>query len=140
MERNGIELKYDFKINYLNYFTKKSGLKDFLKNFSCKGFVSCCYCMPCVPTHLISIVSSQNGCKDLYNILKKKDNISKSIPERTWNPILQYDAISLKDIWSIIYKICFKTLEDNYIIWFQYKILYNIFAYTLNKVGAIQQV
>ena len=102
MERNEIELKYDFKINYLNYFTIKSGLKDFLKNFSCKGLVNFNYLRPCVPTHLKSIVSSQNGSKDLYNILKLKDNIDKSIPERTWKSILQYDAILFKDIWSII--------------------------------------
>ena len=126
MERNEIELKYDFKINYLTYFTIKSGLKDFLKNFSCKGPVNFNYLRPCVPTHLKSIVSSQNGSKYVYNILKLKDNIGKSIPERTWKSILQYDAILFKAIWSIIYKVCFKAIEDNYIIWFQYKILYNI--------------
>ena len=54
MERNEIELKYDFEINYLNYFTIKSGLKDFLRNFSCKGLVNFNYLRPCVPTHLKS--------------------------------------------------------------------------------------
>lgn len=58
--------------------------------------------------------------------VKKNNKPSKSIPETTWKPVLQNDEFDSKQIWSTIYKVCFKTIADNYIIWFQYKVLYNI--------------
>ena len=52
-------------------------------------------------------------------MLKKKS-------ETNWKPILQHDEIFSKDIWNTIYRICFKNVADNNIIWLQYKTLFNI--------------
>ena len=39
--------------------------------------------------------------------------------------------------WGLIFQICFKTLQDNDIIWLQYRVLHRILGtqYTLHKIG-----
>ena len=54
------------------------------------------------------------------------DSNAEKKSETKWKPILQHDAIFSKDIWDTIYRICFKTIADNNIKWFQYRILFNI--------------
>ena len=41
-----------------------------------------------------------------------------------------------QNFWSVVYTICFKSIQDNKFIWFQYKITNNILdsKYYLNKV------
>ena len=126
MEKDEIELKYNFTINYLNYFRVRSKLKEFLKQYWQEGAAIINFLRPSVPTHLKPIIGSKQGCKIYYDILRGKNNLSENISEKIWKPILQQDEIFSKDIWTIIYKICFKTTSNNYIIWFQYRVLYNI--------------
>ena len=40
----------------------------------------------------------------------------------------KFDLALNDKIWHTIYKICFKTVCDNSVIWFQYKILFGILA------------
>ena len=52
--------------------------------------------------------------------------LKKNLKQIGTRPILQHDEFFSKDIWNTIYSICFKTIADNNIIWFQYKALFNI--------------
>ena len=63
IEKAEIELKYDFKINCLNYFTVRSGLNDFLKQYWCKDSTTCNYTRPSIPTHIEPPIRSHNSCK-----------------------------------------------------------------------------
>ena len=121
-----IELKYNFKINFLNYFTVRSGLNDFLKQYWHKDSTTCNYTRPSIPTHMKPLIRSHSSCKHFYNILKNVDNNVEKKSETKWKPILQHDQIFSKDIWNTIYRICFKTIADNNIEWFQYRTCFNI--------------
>ena len=126
IEKAKIELKYDFKINFWNYFTLRLGLNDLLKQYWCKDSTTCNYTRPAILTHIKPLITSHNSCKLFYNILKNVDSNAEKKSETKWKPILQHDEIFSKDIWNTIYRICFKTIADNNIKWFQYRILLNI--------------
>ena len=55
--------------------------------------------------------------------------IEKNQPRRCetqWH--LKFNASLNTRLWPVIYKICNKIIQDNTIVWFQYKILYNILS------------
>ena len=61
------------------------------------------------------------GSKYLYNILIKAQN---TIIKTTWEVSLGTDIPN--KIWNQIYRSCFHTIKDNYLIWLQFKSINNI--------------
>ena len=59
-----------------------------------------------------------------YNYLTKGTNEATRKCEVHWDGKFNL-ALNAK-IWHIIYRMCFKTIYDNSVIWFQYKILFRI--------------
>ena len=65
----------------------------------------------------------KKGCKDIYLIINETDKKEQTNCELKWSKAL---SINNEDIWSTVYKICFKSISDNALVWFQYRRLYNI--------------
>ena len=79
---------------------------------------------PHIPFHIQTVLQSQGRSKVFYNYLTKETNETTRKCEVKWQRKFN---LALNDkIWYIIYKICFKTIYDNSVIWFQYKILFGI--------------
>ena len=136
MDKLELESKYNIKINFLNYLTVRSSLTKFLKQFWSNDSTNTNYCRPSIPTHIKPVINSQRGCKLFYNIFKG-DNTTENNSHKIWNNLLYNDGMLTERVWCSIYKICFKTIADNNIIWFQYKILFNILSTKkyLHKLG-----
>ena len=72
---------------------------------------------------------SKKGCKKFYDIYSdletQNDNpICETMPSNlVSNENLE---ITLKERWESIYKICFYSVLDNNLIWFQYRVLFKI--------------
>ena len=65
----------------------------------------------------------KKGCKDIYLIINETDKKEQTNCELKWSKAL---SINNEDIWPTVYKICFKSISDNALVWFQYSLLYNI--------------
>ena len=65
----------------------------------------------------------KKGCKDIYLIINETDKKEQTNCELKWSQAL---SINNDDIWPTVYKICFKSISDNVLVWFQYRLLYNI--------------
>ena len=64
--------------------------------------------------------------KTYYNIfIKSKSELPRRCETR-WN--VRLGTILSKEVWSLIYEICFRVTTDNSTMWFQYKLIYNILA------------
>ena len=121
-----INLKYNGNFNILNYYTIRQGIQSFI--FKNKKVTSpVIYHRPAYPSHLKVLITSKNGCKTFYNSFSS-NLTEKPLCETIWQELLlmQYQETELTEKFKQIYKICFKTIDDNELIWFQYRILYKI--------------
>ena len=81
---------------------------------------------PYIPFHIRTFFKQNSSSKTYYNIfIKSKSELPRRCETR-WN--LRLGTILSKEVWSLIYKICFRVTTDNSTIWFQYKLIYNILA------------
>ena len=84
---------------------------------------------PTYPFHLDVLFRSKKGCKkfyDIYNNLGTQND--NPICETMWSKLVSNEnlEITLKERWESIYKICFYSVLDNNLIWFQYRVLFKI--------------
>ena len=81
---------------------------------------------PYIPLHIQIFLKQNSSSKTYYStLIKSKSDLPRRCETR-WNVRLGR-ALS-KENWSLIYKICFVVTTDNSIMWFQYKLIYNILA------------
>jgi len=90
---------------------------------------------PYLPTHINMFKKCKKGCKLFYNILNTQDSNCANYQIK-WHTILN-KVFSIKE-WRIINEICFHTINNNYIIWFQYRIIHRIlgtksYLFQINK-------
>ena len=70
------------------------------------------------------VLQSQGRSQVFYNYLIKETNEATRKCEVKWEGKFN---LALNDkMWHTIYRICFKTIYDNSVIWFQYKIIFGI--------------
>ena len=121
LSREQIAQTYNY-INILEYFRLKSLIKKFISKYSSGGIFDAP--RPHVPFHMQIILQSQGRSKVFYNYLTKETNEATRKCEVKWEEKFN---LALNDkIWHTIYSICFRTIYDNSVIWFQYKILFGI--------------
>ena len=72
---------------------------------------------PIIPFHLRALINVKKGFYSIFNPNTKKVYINQK-----WNLDLELDEPK----WREIYAVCFKTVQDNYLVWLQYKILNRI--------------
>ena len=138
IDTNGIlitehELKNKFNLPCINF------LEMTRQNLLIKKYIQKCniilqdFRRPNIPREM-EIVNSHTKSKDFYKLINTR------YPEigikHKWNEDLNL-SIQPND-WKKIFKICFKTVKDNYLIWFQYRILHRILGtrkllYNMNK-------
>ena len=75
-----------------------------------------------IPFHLKNLFRSKNGSKDFYKIFTDNETQEPNCKLiRKW----KITFMAKDDIWRSIFKGSFKTIVNNYLTWFQYKVLYN---------------
>ena len=79
---------------------------------------------PIWPSTLSILLKSKKGSKDFYNLINNEKCDPQIAHKVKWERIIN-NNISDKE-WTIIYKHCFKSIEDNEIIWLQYRIVNQI--------------
>ena len=77
--------------------------------------------------HLIHSTSKtywnkKKGIKSIYQVFNNKTQRTTGSPK--WNQIFEINID--EQTWKNTYRTCFRTIQDNYLIWLQYRILYRI--------------
>ena len=119
--------KFNANLNFLNYYTVCQSVKNFISKHK-QSSESWIFESPTYPLHLKYLLDTKKPCKIFYSILNKTVVKETPLCQIVWNELLlsKYSNNELTDKWLMIYKVCFKTVEDNELIWFQYRILYKI--------------
>ena len=115
-----IEDVYNFKIkNFLDYYEVRGAIKKLMgETEHQREFPE----RPWIPNHLSFLIKQKKGCKNIYNILNSKSCDNKYRDQ--WNHELNTIIDNIN--WKRIFFICFNTVLDNKLIWFQYKLIYRI--------------
>ena len=98
----------------------------FSKQFPC---IHCKIERPIYPRHLDVIFKSKKGSRKFYDTFNiSQSTESNPLAETIWANIIQNENLQIdnKEIWNNIYQICFYSVRDNNVIWFQYRILNKI--------------
>jgi len=77
---------------------------------------------PFIPFAYKIVLKSTKGSKDFYKVLTSNIRVPDIINK--WNYLLNI-GYNL-DIWKVIFKSCFLTIQDNNLKWFQFRILHRI--------------
>ena len=122
--------KYNLQTNFLECLRIQRCVKSYVKQFNVEKVY---HCRPIYPAYLKTLTKSI-GSKSFYEILNKQ-NDNQKLKEK-WSKELK-SAINNID-WKGIYKICFKTLKRNDLIWLQYRIIQRIlgtksYLFKINK-------
>ena len=64
----------------------------------------------------------------MQSTARNESTKDKPLCARIWNEVLfaKYPNFEQREKWTLLYKICFKCIEDNEYVWFQYHILFKI--------------
>ena len=123
ISQKDLEQKYTiFKTNFLEYLHAKMFVELYLKNI--EKMVLYFFYQPCLPKPIASLFGHSQGSKHFYKLLNKA--CAKMSFKNAWNNDLNINID--EDTWQNVFKICFKLIQDNNLIWFQYQILHRIFG------------
>ena len=111
-----IKTKYKFFVNILNYYSVKKLVEKFITKTEYNFPLS--IDRPHVPFHIKALTEHILGSKSIYLRLPKSKTKIK------WDLILHIEPSY--NLWRVIYKNCFYTIDDNNYIWFQHRILQRI--------------
>ena len=120
------------QINFLEYHRIKVLVQKYISKLKPNTNIQLANEKPNIPFQYTILFKIKSGAKDIYRILRNKDSLNYS--NKKWEDNLQIQ-ISTQD-WKDIFKICYYTLKDNYLIWMQYKIINRILGnrYYLHKL------
>ena len=119
MELEDVKRHFNIKTNFLEYTRIKRCLRKYLT--SCK-FSTRSFQRPYIPAYLKLLSNTVSGSKTFYNIMNHQ--YSNFALQNKWNIILGTDLD--ENNWTNIYKVCFKTLKRNDLIWFQFRVIHRI--------------
>ena len=124
---NDLNNKFNINVNILNYYTMKTKMELFMSKQKIKGKST--LERPIDPFHLDILFKSKSGCRNYYNTFNNTEAQNNSPTcEIIWTSTVQKENldITIKERWKSIYKICFYSVRDNNVTWFQYRILNGI--------------
>ena len=110
---------YNVKTNFLEYHRVIKYIKAFCNKVNDRSHMK-----PIYHSQTQILLRSQKGSKDFYNRLNNKNVKKPTSYYSHWEQALK-TKITEKD-WKSIYQNCFKTVEDNDLVWFQYRLLNRI--------------
>ena len=129
LSQNSISTKFDFyNINFLEYFRVRSCLNEFIDKFKKDEYFS--FHVPCIPNHLETLLRQRKGSRNVYDILNQNEFDINF--KRKWARDFSYDIF--EEQWKTIFRACFKTIKDNFLIWFQYRIIHRILGVGTKKL------
>ena len=108
-----------FTINPLNYLRLKSCIQSLLNNN--RILQPCILQKPTTPLLFSIATKSKKGSKDFNKILEYKQEIKTY---NKWENKLNQEVTAPE--WRLIYNSCFRTINDNYLIYLQFKIINRI--------------
>ena len=108
---------YRLKVNDFYHYRIKSLINLFMKKQKKEDSLD--FIQPSYPVQLKTLIVSKQGCQKFYQSF---NNEKIDVPVYKWRSIISTN----NDIWKIIFRMCFKSILDNSVIWFQYKIPFNI--------------
>ena len=121
-----LKSKFNANLNIVNYYTVRQSVKMFMAQYKQPNQLWQLE-LPTYPLHLKVLLNKQKSCKKFYNALKSGSKEDNPLCERIWSKLLtEYPNTEQIEKWPLIYKICFKCIEDNGYVWFQYRILFQI--------------
>ena len=128
---------FNVNTNFLEYQGLLAAVKKYLQlkdlqHIPIKSF------NPTQPLGLTVINADKKGCRAIYKLLLKTEEIPTSLPKWS-NDLINIPNSNVWDIRSI-YEIVFKTTKDSKLQWFQYRINHRILGtnYLLKKMNITQ--
>ena len=112
--------KYSVHYNFLEYHR----VKQCVNNFLGKSDTSINE-RPIYPITLYLLSKGIKGSYEFHKILLSQKCFNDDKLRHKWERSLNIEIT--KPMWEKSFLVCFKTMQDNYLIWFQYKILNRIF-------------
>ena len=119
--QNVLQTLYGIKTNFLEYHRVITCIKGTLAKLRLKCTVSV---KPIYPNNIRLLKESKKGSRDFYKIITDFGNQDNKAICSFWEECFR-TTMSSSD-WQKIFHICFKTVKDNFLVWFQYCILYRI--------------
>ena len=121
MDFNQFRDKYDLQINYMQYYGVRSAVELYIRKIGiAMNIDSLTNCF--IPFNIKLLLKSRRGCRDMYQVLNKKEIIANS--QIKWNRIFEIPHLNWHQIYSIPAKCC----NNTKIHWFQFRILHRILA------------
>ena len=121
MTKESIALNFNIHIDFLSCYRMISSFKKYMSNHAAtlENIQR-----PYYHNHIKLLCKSTKGSKDFYDLLKTDKSTSDLRCLYKWETDLN---ISLDlNSWKNIHKICFFSIKDNSLIWFQYKVTYRL--------------
>ena len=130
---NSLCQKFASQFNYLNYLTVKSKIEILLTKFSHTDKEFLIY-RPIIPFYLKPILKDKKGVGTIYKILLNNP-VNEHAMKSRWNDDFKIQIDH--GTWKRIFSICFRTVANNSLIWFQLKLIYRILGTKkyLHKLG-----
>jgi len=132
LSKEDISNKYNLmEINFLEYLRVRTSVNLYVKKVKFNNDYS--FEQPIMPTNLKVLLKSKKGSKDIYKIFNKQK--LNGTYKLKWERDLEL-SFSESD-WKAIFKVCFKTVQDNALVWLQYKVIHRILGTNkyLNLIG-----
>ena len=123
LEPEEIKKKYHLsKINFLDFFRIKILITKFLKKFKTGDDFD--FLQPCIMKNVRFLLLNKTGTKGIYRKVNTCATLVEMEFQRKWHHDL---AIQLpRASWQHKFRICFKTINDPFYKWFQYRIIHRI--------------
>ena len=117
-----INTKFNLSINFLEYFQVRLSVNKFISKNKKSDIFN--YIKPVLPSHVKILFFTKKGSKKTYNIVNNNTEILHLKFKNKWSDDLNENITNQE--WNLIFRRCFKTVSDNHLIWFQYRIIHRI--------------
>ena len=118
MSKTEIETTYNFKTIFSEYIRVHKSVKK------CKGAATKTTYGPIYPLNALAVGTHLKGTKKIRKVLTHVNKDLNESLSKKWDQKLNV-VITGKD-WSKIFKNCFNIIQDNNLIWFQYRTIFRI--------------
>ena len=115
-------IKEKANINFIEYHRVKINVVKYIKSFNL-DFNSHRPDYPSIPYHILILFKSKKGNSDFINALRDS-NTPAITAVKKWHENL--NLVINRKTWEAIFKLNYTTVEDNYLIYFNYRILHRI--------------
>ena len=121
LELVDIERKFNFTINFLEYFRVRHLVNKFVLAHKREDYCSI-ESPPYIPKNICFLILNKSGTRGIYNKINKID--CEMDFQRKWHSDIDLELN--RKSWQQKFRICFKTVQNQALIWFQYRILHRI--------------